>query len=113
MIGFWDLFIHFIALCTLIVMFRQTPRGIEEMPSIDDQRASPADPSASNRIMSETNLFSRNVLLNRILEKRNVTHIPMGWNSRNFYSNADLATIKWAASLNQRTLVFSNIARIK
>jgi len=57
---------------------------------------------SSNMIMHNKNFLSSNILLNRILEKRNISHLPMGINTRNFYSNLDLMTIKWAASLNRQ-----------
>jgi hypothetical protein len=62
----------------------------------------PHSEQTSTTIMQNRKFLSSNILLNRILEKHNVSRIPMGLNTRNFYSNLDLMTIKWAASLNQR-----------
>jgi len=111
LIGLWDLLIHSIVLCALIFMFRQPPRMMNDMITTNDQYFQPQHTSlvdssypdqSTNMIMHNKNFLSSNILLNRILEKRNVSHMPMGLNTRNFYSNLDLVTIKWAASLNRQ-----------
>jgi hypothetical protein len=112
LIGLWDLLIHLVVLCALIFMFRQPPKLMNDMVIRNDQILEPqqisslgesvhSDPS-SNMIMHNKNFLSNNILLNRILEKHNVSHVPMGLNTRNFYSNLDLMTIKWASSLNRQ-----------
>jgi len=94
-------------------MFRQPPKMMNEVGLTSGQifrpeQASLVDPVSnseqqpSNVMMHNKNFLSSNILLNRILEKHNVSHAPMGLNTRNFYSNLDLMTIRWAASLNRR-----------
>ena len=92
-------------------MFRQEPQPMDRLLAINNGQYFRQQPSTliatdaeqpSDRTMHNKNFLSSNILLNRILEKRNVTRMPMGLNARNFYSNLDLMTIKWAASLNQR-----------
>lgn len=111
LIGLWDLLVHSVVLCALIFMFRQQPKLMNDLVIRNDPsfqpRQVPLDESLhseqpSNMIMHNKNFLSSNILLNRILEKHNVSHVPMGLNSRNFYSNLDLMTIKWASSLNRR-----------
>lgn len=95
-------------------MFRQPPKMMndmiirhdkpfqsQQMPLSDSAHSDPSS-SSSNVIMHNKNFLSSNILLNRILEKHNISHVPMGLNTRNFYSNLDLMTIKWASSLNGR-----------
>lgn len=111
LIGLWDLFVHLAVLCMLILMFRQPPKYINNMALNDEKYFQPHDTpviepysrQTSNIMMHNKNFLSSNVLLNRILEKHNRTQPPMGLNTRNFYSNLDLMTVKWVASLNQRT----------
>jgi hypothetical protein len=110
LVGLWDLLIHSMVLCALIFMFRQSPppspSGMMKMdeqnvamPMIDSPYAEPP----KDMLEENPNFRSSKILLNRILEKRNMTHIrPVGLNTRNFYSHLDLMTIKWAASLNRR-----------
>ncbi|CAF4072496.1 unnamed protein product [Rotaria sp. Silwood2] len=113
LIGLWDLFIHSAVLCALILMFRQPPKLMNDMISTNNQYPDPHDTpilepyfkESSNVMMHNKNFISSNVLLNRILKKHNVSHMPTELNTRNFYSNLDFMTIKWAASLNQRTLI--------
>jgi len=101
-------------------MFGRTPRTITEFAPTNDQfsrqAASPfvdAYPdSSSNVILHNKNFLSSNDLLNRILEKRNATRPLMNINSRNFYSNLDSMTIKWAQSLSQRMLNYFSIHKI-
>ncbi len=113
LIGLWDLLIHSIVLCALIFMFRQPPKLMNDMVITNGQDFQPQQGSldeppplhldqSSNILLHNKNFHSSNMLLNRILEKRNASHVPMGLNTRNFYSNLDLMTIKWAASLNRR-----------
>ncbi|CAF1289816.1 unnamed protein product [Adineta steineri] len=111
LIGLWDLFIHLAALCALIFMFGRTSRTITDLTPIDDEfsRQIPSpfvDPyhdSSSHIILNNKEFRSSNILLNRILEKRNATYPPpMDINARNFYANMDLMTIKWAQSLSQQ-----------
>jgi len=93
-------------------MFRQSPKMMNDIVPINDQDVQTQQASlvespsysdqSSNMMMQNKNFLSSNVLLNRILEKRNISHPPIGLNTRNFYSNLDLMTIKWAASLNRR-----------
>jgi len=93
-------------------MFRQPPKmmndvGLTSGQIFRPQQTSLVDPvpnseQPSNLMTHNKNFLSSNILLNRILEKHNVSHAPMGLNTRNFYSNLDLMTIKWAASLNRR-----------
>ncbi|CAF0929941.1 unnamed protein product [Rotaria sordida] len=98
-------------------MFRQPPRMMNDViSSTNDQYPNPRETSviepyskhSSKMMMHNKNFLSSNVLLNRILEKRNVSHLPMGLNTRNFYSSLDFMTIKWVASLNRqdKCLVF-------
>lgn len=102
LIGLWDLLIHSVVLCALILMFRQPTARL--MPMNDDVNLMPNAEPSSAMMLQNKNFLSSNVLLNRIMEKRNLTHLPMptGINTRNFYSNMDLMTVKWAASLNQQ-----------
>jgi hypothetical protein len=99
-------------------MFRQPPKMMNDVgltsgqifrsqqPSLVDSVPNSEQPS--NVMTHNKNFLSSNILLNRILEKHNVSHVPMGLNTRNFYSNLDLMTIKWAASLNRRmSILFS------
>lgn len=109
MIALWDLFIHTTVLCVLILMFRQPPLAMNNMISMHDPFIHHQPPSIENYSKQSTDLLAHNknfisssVLLNRILEKRNISHASMGLNARNFYSNLDLMTIKWAASLSRR-----------
>ncbi len=92
-------------------MFRQPPKMMNDMVTTNGQYVQPQQTSlaespypeqSSNMIMHNKNFLSSNILLNRILERRNASHMPVGLNTRNFYSNLDLMTIKWAASLNRR-----------
>ncbi|UJR37976.1 hypothetical protein I4U23_030658 [Adineta vaga] len=110
LIGLWDLMIHSIVLCALILMFRQSgPKTMLDRSLIIQNNHSNILPSTlvdshseqlSNSMMEHKNFLSSNILLNRILEKRNITRLPVGLNTRNFYSNLDLMTVKWAASLS-------------
>lgn len=109
LIGLWDLLIHSVVLCALILVFRQPTARINIMPLNGDVNLMQGKPlenidnsEPSNMMMHNKNFLSSNVLLNRILEKRNLTHLPNGINTRNFYSNMDLMTVKWAASLNRQ-----------
>ena len=96
-------------------MFRQPPRMMNGMMMTNGQYFPPQQTSLAETTNSEPssdlhihnkNFLSSSVLLNRILEKRNITHMPpMGMNTRNFYTNLDLMTIKWAASLNRRMFI--------
>ena len=91
-------------------MFRQSPRMMTDMRSGNSEyipyaqrsvsELAKSEPS-SNVMLHNKNFLSSNILLNRIMEKRNISHAPIGLNTRNFYSNLDLMTIKWAASLNR------------
>lgn len=105
LIGLWDLLIHSVVLCALVLMFRQPTARL--MPMNDDVNLMPNAEPSNTMMMQKKNFLSSNVLLNRIMEKRNLTHLPMptGINTRNFYSNMDLMTVKWAASLNQRMFI--------
>jgi hypothetical protein len=110
LIGLWDLFVHLTVLCALIFMFRQAPKVTNDVVPINDPFINPQPPllpesnaeKSSDVLTKNKNFLSSNILLKRILEKHNVTRMPMGLNTRNFYSNLDLMTIKWAASLNKR-----------
>ena len=77
LIGLWDLFIHSIALLTLVLMFGQAPYA-----NLD---------SSANDIS-----------FHRHLDKQNFSQPIMQINARNFYSHLNLLTMKWAQSLNQR-----------
>lgn len=99
LIGLWDLLIHSVVLCALILMFRQPTARL--MPMNGDVNLMP-NPEPANMMLQNKNFLSSSVLLNRIMEKRNLTHLPNGMNTRNFYSNMDLMTVKWAASLNRQ-----------
>lgn len=110
LVGLWDLLIHSMVLCALIFMFRQSPPppGIMKMDNHDLPMPfleRPYAESPKDMLDENPNFRSSKILLNRILEKRNTSHVrPMGLNTRNFYSHLDLMTIKWAASLNRRML---------
>jgi hypothetical protein len=106
LIGLWDLLIHSVVLLALIFMFRQPPKIMNDMATSYGQYPVGelnSEPS-SNMLTHNKNFVSSNILLNRILEKRNASHVPIDLPSRNYYSNFDLMTIKWAASLSRRTL---------
>jgi len=112
LIGLWDLLIHSVVLLALVFMFRQPPPKLmndmvttynqysqpQEVPLVGETNLEPS----SNMLINNKNFLSSNILLNRIIEKRNASHMPMGLTTRNFYSNLDLLTIKWAASLSRR-----------
>ncbi|CAF0755334.1 unnamed protein product [Adineta steineri] len=110
LIGLWDLVIHSIVLCALIFMFRQpSPLMMTEDSLVGKNLYSPSSQislaeshpeQTPDTIMQHKNYLSSNILLNRMLEKRNMTRMPVGLNTRNFYSNLDLMTVKWAASLS-------------
>lgn len=108
LVGLWDLLIHSMVLCALIFMFRQSPPppGMMKMDNQDLTMPLMDKPYAEppvDMLDENPNFRSSKILLNRILEKRNMSHVrPMGLNTRNFYSHLDLMTIKWAASLNRR-----------
>ncbi|CAF1082866.1 unnamed protein product [Rotaria sp. Silwood1] len=116
LIGVWDLFIHSAVLCALILMFRQSPKMMNDVRQTHGQYSNshetplvePYFKESSNVLMHNKNFLSSNILLNRILEKRNVSHTSTGLNTRNFYSSLDFMTVKWAASLSQqdKLLVF-------
>ncbi|CAF2062225.1 unnamed protein product [Rotaria magnacalcarata] len=116
LIALWDLFIHTTVLCVLLLMFRQSPKMMNNMMLTNGQYfrnqqnplIDPLPKQPPSVMMQNKNFLSSNILLNRILEKRNVSHMPVGINARNFYSNLDLMTIKWAASLSRqdKCLVF-------
>ena len=107
LIGLWDLLVHSVVLLALVFMFRQPPKLMNDMATKYSQYPQPltgemsSEPS-SNMLMHNKNFMSSNILLNRILEKRNGSHTPMDLPTRNYYSNFDLMTIKWAASLSRR-----------
>lgn len=111
LIGLWDLFIHFIALCTLIFMFRYGPRTMTDMSNNHDQYfrqlSSPltvpyGEPSQNEMMMENHRPLSSSFLLKRLLEKRNATRLPTEFSARSFYSNSGFMTVKWASSLSQR-----------
>ncbi|CAF1565196.1 unnamed protein product [Adineta ricciae] len=111
LIGLWDLMVHSIVLCALIFMFRHSVPKIEDEPfleghpSLNSQQSTLVDShpdQLSRSMMEQKSILSSNFLLNRILEKRNVTRMPMGLNTRHFYSNLDLMTVKWASSLSSQ-----------
>jgi hypothetical protein len=88
-------------------MFRQPPKIMNDMattygqypqPSVEQLNSEPAP----NMLLNNKNFVSSNILLNRILEKRNASHMQMDLPTRNYYSSLDLMTIKWAASLSRR-----------
>ena len=115
LIGLWDLMVHSIVLCALIFMFRHSVPKIENEPflerhpSLNSQQSSligSHPDQLPSSMMEQKSILSSNFLLNRILEKRNVTRMPMGLNTRNFYSNLDLMTVKWASSLSSRMHFF-------
>ncbi len=91
-------------------MFRQPPKFTNDVVAANTQFIQPDPPvlpeadseKSSDMLTHNKNFLSSNILLKRILEKHNDTHMPTGLSSRNFYSNLDLMTIKWAASLNRR-----------
>lgn len=110
LIGLWDLFIHSFALCTLIFMFRHGSKTMNEMVPNQDhyfhQLPSPltvplVEPPA-NGMMENKQYVPSNFLLSRILEKRNMTRLPTGFNARGFYSNSGFMTVKWISSLSQQ-----------
>ncbi|CAF1150677.1 unnamed protein product [Rotaria sordida] len=110
-IGFWDLFIHLVALCAIIfIMFGLASDSViicrlknnelyDQVPkiSIDNYHK-----SSSEDIINNKNFLSKHSLLNRILEKRNMTRPLMEMNPRHFYSYDDFMTFHWIQSLSQR-----------
>jgi hypothetical protein len=96
-------------------MFRHAVRPVDDMAPSNEpysrqglaQVLVPHSESPGEVMMHNKNFLSSNILLSRILERRNASRIPVGLNIRNFYSNLDLMTIKWAASLNQRMSMFT------
>jgi hypothetical protein len=95
LIGFWDLFIHAAALFALIFIFGRATDPRTRMMSM-------SDPSLDSN--QHRSYLSSNLLLTRILEKRNVSRPPMEINARQFYTHMDLMTIKWMRTLSQRRL---------
>ena len=99
-------------------MFRHSPKPLSELaPSSEPySRQSltrvlvPHSEPPAEVMMHNNNFLSSNILLNRILEKRNISRMPTGLNVRNFYSNLDLMTIKWAASLSQRMSISAGLS---
>jgi len=91
-------------------MFGRTPQTIPNLTTIHDPfyrqpLSSFVDPYHGSSTNTK-NLFSNNILLNRILEKHDLSNQPMEINARNFYSHLNLMTIKWTQSLSQRKLTF-------
>ena len=82
-IGLWDLFLHSIALCMLILMFGQ---------------ASYADFNPT----AEQARHSNEILFRQHFNRHNLSHSMMQMNARSFYSHMNLLTMKWAQSLSQR-----------
>ena len=103
LIGLWDLIIHAVALCALIVLFERSGRtDVDMLPmgSADSYHG-----SSSNLLLDDKNFRSSNILLNRILDKHNSTHPSLDMNARNVYSHIDSVTIRWVRSLSQRKFV--------
>ncbi len=91
-------------------MFGRAPQATTNLTPINDQYyrqslSSFVDPYHGSSTNTK-NLFSNNILLNRILEKHNLSQQPMEINARNFYSHLNLMTIKWTQSLSQRRFKF-------
>jgi hypothetical protein len=82
-------------------MFGRAPRLITNDQLNSQSLPSFVDPYHSSSSINE-NFLSSNILLNRILEKRNISHPPMEINARNFYTHLNLMTLKWTQSLSQR-----------
>lgn len=82
-------------------MFGRTPRLITNDQLNPQSLPSFVDPYHSSSSNNE-NFLTSNILLNRILEKRNISHPPMEINARNFYTHLNLMTLKWTQSLSQR-----------
>jgi hypothetical protein len=94
-------------------MFGQSPRTTTtDLSPTNDQFyqqsppsfVDPYDESSSNTMLNNKNFLSSNILLKRIMEKHNASHLPIGANARNFYSHLNLMSIKWTQSLSQRKL---------
>lgn len=110
LIGCWDLLIHSIALCSLILMFGRTPQTSTELtPTNNDlYRRAPIprfetySDSSSNSAINNKHIISDHELFNHFPERLNKTHPVIEINARNFYSHWDLMTIHWVQGLSQR-----------
>ncbi|CAF4913647.1 unnamed protein product [Rotaria magnacalcarata] len=105
LIGCWDLVIHSVALCAIILMFGRAPTPSTQLTPINNELYGREQiPFIGNNDESSVNFISNHVLLNHGLEKRNKSQSIIEINSRNFYSHWDLMTIHWVQSLSKRML---------
>ncbi|CAF5197447.1 unnamed protein product, partial [Rotaria magnacalcarata] len=93
LIGCWDLVIHSVALCAIILMFGRAPTPSTQLTPINNELYGREQiPFIGNNDESPVNFISNHVLLNHGLEKRNKSQSIIEINSRNFYSHWDLMT---------------------
>ncbi|CAF1224394.1 unnamed protein product [Rotaria magnacalcarata] len=103
LIGCWDLVIHSVALCAIILMFGRAPTPSTQLTPINNELYGREQiPFIGNNDESSVNFISNHVLLNHGLEKRNKSQSIIEINSRNFYSHWDLMTIHWVQSLSKQ-----------
>lgn len=108
LIGLWDLIIHSVALCTLILMLGRAPRpdlGATNEQLSPRQVLSFADSNHGpppTLMLTKESFPSSDILWNRFLEKHNVSHASTEVHPKNFYTHLNLLTMKWTQSLSQR-----------